>query len=250
MSVNKRISAVMLAACFVGFTAFAQPAKAGIDAADETMTISEAAGDDYEEVAEVSASPASDFVYEVAGDYSSVLIIRYKGKDTNVVVPSEIEGIPVTELGSNAFINNKKVESVVIPDSVVSLMGRNHTGNDGVFKGCSSLKYVVIPETIDVLPEGCFYGCSSLEDVVLPSGIKEIPAFAFYKCSSLTSIVIPDGVNYIGRNAFGQCRALEDFLVPESTAKIRFGNYLVFDNTKFALSKKQEIYKLGYKGSF
>lgn len=251
MSVNKRIFAMMLAACLIGFTAFAQSEVVEVETVDGVEAIAETSEDAaVEEFVEIPASPASDFVYEVAADYSSVLILRYKGKDTDVVIPSEIEGIPVTELSASAFINNKRVECVIIPDSVVSLMGRAYTGNDGVFRGCTALKTVVIPETITVLPEGCFYGCSSLEDIVLPSGIKEIPSFAFYKCTSLTSIVVPDGVTSIGRNAFGGCTSLEDFFVPESITKLTFGNYLVFENTKFVLSKKHEIFKLGYKGSF
>lgn len=243
MSVNKRIFAAMLAVCLIGFAAFAQSEVVEVDA--ETSEVAYVA-----EVVAVPASPASDFVYEVAKDYSSVLIVRYKGKDKDVVIPSEIEGIPVTALGASAFLNNKTVESIIIPDSVASLMGRAYTGNDGCFKGCTSLKAVIIPDAIDVLPEGCFYGCSSLEDIILPSGIKEIPSFAFYKCTSLTSLVVPDGVTSIGRNAFTGCTALEDFFVPESISKVRFGNSHVFEKTKFTLSKKHELYKLGYTGSF
>lgn len=268
MFVNKKIFAVMMAVCLIGFTAFAQPrnranannaaeAAAEVEVTVETtgnydaevMSISETE-DGIDEGVEISASPASDFIYEVASDYSSVLIIRYKGNDADVVIPAEIEGIPVTGIGTSAFLNNTTVESVIIPDTVISLTGRAYTGNDGCFKGCTSLKSVVIPDTIDVIPEACFYGCASLEDIVLPVGLTEIPSFAFYKCSSLTSLVVPDGVTSIGRNAFSGCTSLEDFFVPESITQLRFGNYHVFEDTKFVLSKKQEIYKLGYKGHF
>ncbi|OOM78336.1 autolysin [Clostridium puniceum] len=96
----------------------------------------------------------SDFIF----NSSAGIIIRYNGKDAILIIPSVINGVPVKEIGENAFKNNLKIVSVTIPDSV-TIIGR-----------CA------------------FEGCSNLKSVTIPLGIKEVNSEAFKWCSNLTNI--------------------------------------------------------------
>lgn len=53
-----------------------------------------------------------------------------------VVIPSTVNGLPVTEIADGAFANCSEVTAFVIPEGVAIL-------GDGVFAGCSALKSVV-----------------------------------------------------------------------------------------------------------
>ena len=89
--------------------------------------------------------------------------------DTSVVIPSSINGVPVTTIGDRAFeLNN--LTSVVIPDSVTTI------GNSA-------------------------FSSNNLTSVVIPDSVTTIGEYAFSR-NNLTSVVIPDGVTTIGDWAF------------------------------------------------
>ena len=113
-----------------------------------------------------------------------------------VTIPSEHEGLPVTRISENAFSNCKNLETVIIPDTVVSI------GQDA-FENCVSLTSVVIPNGITSIDSRMFENCSSLTGVTLPDSVTEICERAFYNCKSLASIAIPSSVTAIGDSAFG-----------------------------------------------
>ena len=60
------------------------------------------------------------YIFVVNGD-NTVTITSYKQDAAKVVIPSEILGMPVTQIGSDAFFNKTKLLEVVIPDSVTTL---------------------------------------------------------------------------------------------------------------------------------
>ena len=64
------------------------------------------------------------------------------------------------------------------------------------FSGCSGLREIEIPASVEVLCEGCFWACRSLQRVTFASGscLKRIEKEAFGKCSGLREIEIPASV--------------------------------------------------------
>ena len=77
--------------------------------------------------------------YQYTIEDGKALLLKYTGTNKNVVIPSTLNGYPVTKLTSDVFMNSS-IESVVIPSSITEyeLTGLN------MFVNCNSLKSVKI----------------------------------------------------------------------------------------------------------
>lgn len=81
-------------------------------------------------------------------------------------------------------------------------------------KGMSSLKSIVIPQSVTTIGENAFAGCFDLASITLENGITNIGDAAFSCCTSLTTITIPKGVTSIGICLFGERYSLQKIFVP------------------------------------
>ena len=134
------------------------------------------------------------------------------------VIPSEIDGYPVTAIGDYAFANCIGLTSVTIPDSVTSI-------GDGAFENCSSLTSVTTPDSVTSIGDSAFENCSSLTSVTIPSRVTSIGRWAFQNCGNLTSVTIPDGVTSIGESAFQDCGSLTSVTIPDGVTSIGGGAF-------------------------
>ena len=140
--------------------------------------------------------------------------------EKNIVVPSTINGKPVTKIADLAF-SEAEIESIVIPDTVTKI-GSSTWGDEwsGAFKRCASLKSVTIPDSVTFLGAHTFSGCSSLTDITMPKNITNIYRKTFWGCRSLTNITIPDSITTIGDSAFDDCSSLTNIRIPNSVTVI------------------------------
>jgi hypothetical protein len=104
-------------------------------------------------------SPSGDYLYSVLNN--SAIITAYTGLGGEVVLPSTIEGLPVTSIDNNAFYGNTSVTNLTIPDSIATI------GNNA-FDGCSGLTSVTIPASVTSIGNQAFSGCSGLTSISLP----------------------------------------------------------------------------------
>ena len=221
----------------------------------ETTVIQASAEEEYEDYTE---DVYRSLVYKKYADY--IEISGYTDEAENeITIPAEIDGLPVTSIGTLAFSNFYSLTSVIIPDGVTTIGNR-------AFSGCTSLTSVTIPESVQsfgwyvfdytpwlyqkqeenpfviinhilidgalckgeiIVPEGvtaisatAFYYCSDIISVTLPDGITSIGGGAFSNCSSLTSVNLPDSITNIGEEAFYGCSALTSIAVPEGVTCI------------------------------
>ena len=149
-----------------------------------------------------TANAPEDIVFTV--DESGVLtgVSGLSEKDMRVEIPSQVNGITVTEIDRAVFKNNKNIGTLIFPDSVKYL--RNE-----VCYGCTNLKEVQLPAGLTVIPDYAFEACSSLTSINFPVTLKEIRMKAF-SGTALTEFVAPEALQSIWSYAFEGCNALSE----------------------------------------
>jgi hypothetical protein len=198
-----------------------------------------------------TVAPETDFEYDLAAGGKGVKIRGYApaSSKTEVIVPSEIEGLPVVEIGDDAFspgMIGASINIVILPDTVTKLGG-------GVFNPAGGKSYytkITLSKNITVIPDMTFLGCTGLQEVNIPDGVKTIGENAFQGCSSLTSLTLPSGLTTIDSQAFSFCDNLRDLVIPDSIQKLRIGSEAFADCGKLTLAARSKLQALGYKGRF
>lgn len=183
-------------------------------------------------------------------DLTTGTITEYNGTDTVVVIPSKINGVTVTTIGTDAFLG-LNITSVTIPASVTEI-GSN------AFAGCTNLTSVhyagdwsnltiqsgnpavqdaanaplfdfeFTPDNTAVIVTNYKYN-GAAADVTIPSRYQGKPVTtighaAFFN-SAVTSVTIPDSVTSISDDAFGFCSQLTNISIPNSVTYIGFSAF-------------------------
>jgi hypothetical protein len=152
----------------------------------------------------------------------TITITGYQGAASDVVIPAEINGIPVRAIGEKAFYNRSSLTSISIPDSVTAI-------GDYAFSICSKLTSISIPNSVTTIGSYAFSNCSKLTSISIPDSVTTIGTGAFYYCSSLTSINIPAGLTSLGASVFASCSSLAAITVDGNN-----GVYTAIDGVLFS----------------
>lgn len=155
-----------------------------------------------------------------------IIIVACNGIST-LIIPDNIEGIPVIEIAENAFSEKNiippehleevtysqqqycfiewqkdiKIEKtsvlqkVVLPDSIQKI-------GKSAFSHCSALTQIDLPQYIKTIPEQCFSHCIALKEIRIPEYVTNIQKYAFYNCIKLEHIYLPNGISVLEDYAF------------------------------------------------
>lgn len=160
-------------------------------------------------------------------DDGTICIQEYLGTDeSEITIPSEIEGVPVTRINDWAFSGHNELTTVNIPDSVTAI-------EIAAFQDCSSLTEVNISEYVTAIDLQAFDGCSSLRNINVSENnlnYKSIDGVLFDKTGrelikypagcEKEEYSIPEGTTSVGNGAFEGCSNLETINVPSSLSSI------------------------------
>jgi hypothetical protein len=122
---------------------------------------------------------------------NSIIITCYTGIVTDIRIPSEINGMPVTVIGDFAFFG-RHLSGIVIPDSVTTI------GN-GAFES-NKLVRVVFPHSVTSIGKQAFFG-NELSDLIIPDSVLSIGVQAF-DGNKLINVSIQNSIARVGGRAF------------------------------------------------
>ncbi|MCH3981360.1 MAG: leucine-rich repeat domain-containing protein [Prevotella sp.] len=96
---------------------------------------------------------------------------------------------------------------------------RNDEVGEDMFRNCTSLEKITLPEHLKAIGIHAFAYCSSLPWIEIPATVRSIGSQAFYSCTNMSFIGIPiDGsqLESIGSGAFSTSSVLDDLYIPAS----------------------------------
>ena len=156
-----------------------------------------------------------------------VKIIGWESGDVIIEIPEKINNYPVTAIGNSVFKDCSEVVSISIPESIKSI-------GDYAFSDCNSLTIINIPSNITNIGKDAFDWCNSLTHV----NIKSIKAWCNIEFESYTSnplvfadelylngelvcdLTIPETVENISNYAFAGYGCLKNVIIPDSVKSI------------------------------
>ena len=107
----------------------------------------------------------------------TLLLAKYKGGESNLSIPSQINDINVTVIDQYCFSGNENLRTLSLPNTLIQI-------RNSAFENCINIRDIKIPFGTISIGKYAFYGCSKLSRVYIPSTVTTIDADAFYKCSS------------------------------------------------------------------
>lgn len=169
-------------------------------------------------------------IYKIADD--SAELASSDTDLTEIIIPSEVSGKPVTAIGYNVFLGNKNIVSVELPQTVRKIDG-------GAFEGCSELSEISMPDSLEYIGDGSFRDCSSLESFSMPDSVTETGGGVFSGCTSLKKVKLSENIVQIpflrkgGQSSFefaevgyygyfSGCTQLEEVSIPDGVTEIPY----------------------------
>ena len=151
----------------------------------------------------------------------------------SIAIPASVKIV-----GTNAFSNNSRLTTLIIPEGVTTLgshVAYNSTALETVslpgslenvsttylFAGCTALTEVTFGDGIGITSFGTnvFSGCTSLKSLQIPAAVTSIDQSCF-RGSGLEEIVIPPGVTTIRGNAFNDSKSLKKITLSSPSTDI------------------------------
>ncbi len=187
--------------------------------------------EDETEAVESETKTSGSFTYSLTTE-GNACIEDCSDTSAELVIPDEIDGKKVTELGAGAF-GESPAETITIPSSVEYIYAENP------FARCAELKEIKIDGESDyyTLKDGVLFTKDMSKLVMyppkkqgtsytVPEGVLNLGVAAFYNNASLTEIKLPSSAEEMGHHTFAGCSALKS--IDMSGTKISFIEDLAF----------------------
>lgn len=130
-------------------------------------------------------------------------------------IPGDIEGKPVCALSEESCMKLPNVESIKIPNTVVSI-------GSCAFRDCLNLKSIEYPANLAKYDSNWTRGCSNLEEIALPGLLEKITP-AIFDSTNLKKISIGVGAHTVMSGAFAKSSLCEISVNPENEALMSDG---------------------------
>ncbi len=199
--------------------------------------------------------------YEIVDNTVKITGYTDSTQRTEVTVPDEIEGLPVTEIADFSIFNAESLQTIYIGKNVTTIGDWSMTNNqrltafvvdeantafcsvDGVLysKDMKTLIYFppakditfnkfgeaqnttqyAIADGVETISTKAFYKCYYIDQITIPDSVKRIEEKAFHRTSALTSLNLPASLEFIGKDAFAYCENIESVTIPAGIKEIQ-----------------------------
>ncbi len=178
---------------------------------------------------------------------NGTIIDYYTSKQKDIIIPEEINGIPVTKIGDNAF-KSASLNSIELPTTLISIGNSSFENNN--------IRYLTIPNNVERIGERAFYSSNILElnlsnslttlefasfadnmiyNLVIPESVTIIEHFTFYE-NSISTLQFSTTLDSIGASAFMN-NSLSEIILPNTVRAI--------DKNAFA-GNKFDVFRLPF----
>ena len=125
------------------------------------QTPSDQSPNDSKNETETPTTKQGKFLYTTDGNHAT--ITGYTGTDTQLVIPSVIDGYTVTAIADNAFSSHTELESVIVSNGIEKL-------GWFAFQGCNKLSELTVSASIQSIGYSAFSGVSDRFTIYCPDG--------------------------------------------------------------------------------
>ena len=160
--------------------------------------------------------------YAYSDENDEIIILKLKSGVTEFTVPTEVDGLPVTDIASDAFADNTELVSLTFDGSF-----ENYT--EKMLQGCTSLKNLVLSGLYD----NYLYVLFGNDETAVPESLETV-SFALNSPSINTKMlekkmagndhtityVIPEGITEIAHMQYNDLQGLTSLSLPKSLQKI------------------------------
>lgn len=143
-------------------------------------------------------------------------VTSYTGNSLGVTIPAYHNGKLITKIGDEAFKNNTSLKSVILPNTITSI-------DAYAFAGCTAIENFFQSENLQTIGAYAFSHCESLDIFDFPLTLTSIGDHAFQYCYSLQGVNLPTGITIIREQTFSICTSISSFHIPSSITTIETG---------------------------
>lgn len=190
---------------------------------------------------------SGDLKYVILEDGTASVVALNNENLTHLTIPSTIDEYPVSEIGWEAFRNNRNLESVTIEEGI-------HTIGYRAFQGCTNLLYIDLPHSLRQFGANAFMDTAAYNskenrdgyvryidnflihstdntlarpatEYTVKEGTIGIAACAFQNHTALETVNFPDSLISIDDSAFDRCTSLTKADLPKNLEHLGWGAF-------------------------
>lgn len=209
-------------------------------------------------------------------DTDEYTVVGAKKGRSELVIPASFLGLPVTEIGKEAFVEHDDLKKITLEHGILRI-------GEAAFYGCDGLETLYLPNSLQSIGYYAFDECEKLsyfeKDSIYYLGNEQNPfvylshsdtdveiaqigegcviaaSYAFKNRNSLTAAVFPEGVHFLGRQIFEDCKKLARVELPKSLEYIDSYAFsrcaaltdLIYSGTKAEWGRVERIWDWRYE---
>jgi len=185
--------------------------------------------------------------YTYTEENGEITLTNYKGSESDILLPSYIDGKPVTKISKDAFYS-KGLTSIVLPENLVSIeAGTSDAANVGYLGAFAdnNITVLTIPSSVKYIGNHAFAN-NNISVLNIADGVETIGYRAF-KWNKLTTVNLPNSLVTLFDGSFGH----NQIQTINFGANLKYiGQAVFFDNKIASLTLPESLETINLYGFY